>query len=133
MILVVAGVSLRAEEMDRPLAYRLADEIRERLGPDPAYSVLVVSDVLYLNDEALAACPIISIGGPGVNNLSAVLFRELSSVLVVDNVLIIQMDVKLADLRCCLWGVDHERTVEALEIFLKRGHLDHFLQGATAR
>lgn len=130
-ILIVAGVSLRAEMMNRPMAYRIADEIKKRLGSHSDWRPVVISDVLYLNNTQLAKCPTISIGGPGVNALSAVLFSELPSALTIDNVLTIQMDVQWADLRCCIWGMNHDQTVEALELFFKRGHLDHFLAGAT--
>lgn len=130
-ILVVTGAVLRAEEMDRALAYRIADEITRRVGPHSDWRPLVISDVLYLNDQQLAGCPTISIGGPGVNNLSAVLLRELPPTLAIDNTLIVQMDPDLNDKRCCLWGMDHDQTVEAVELFLKIGHLDHFLAGVT--
>jgi hypothetical protein len=66
-----------------------------------------------------------------VNHLSGLLFRELPSVLAIDNVLLIQMDIELMDHRCCLWGMDHDQTVEALELFLTRGYLDQFLAGVT--
>jgi hypothetical protein len=130
-ILIVTGASLRAERMDRPLAYRLAREIRKRLGRKSEWQVTVITDVLYLHDESLADCPLISIGGPGVNCLSSKLFRELPSVLAVDHALIIQMDVEMKDHRCCLWGMDHEQTVEALDHFCRLGHLDTFLAGFT--
>jgi hypothetical protein len=130
-ILIVVGASLRGESADRPLAYRLAGEIEKRLGAESPWKPLVISDVLYINDKKLARLPAISVGGPGVNHLSALLFQELSSVLTIDNVLIIQMDLELADLRCCLWGMDHDQTVEALDMFLKRGYLDRFLEGVA--
>jgi len=133
LILIVAGASLRGESVDRALAYRLAAEIQQRLGPDSPWRPLVISDVLYLNDKDLARQPVISIGGPGVNHLSALLFQELPSVMTIDNALIIQMDIDLADLRCSLWGMDHERTVEALDLFLSRGYLDRFLEGITQK
>lgn len=133
LILVVTGASLRGEAADRPLAYRLAAEIRERLGPESTWNPLVISDILYINEEALAGQPTISIGGPGVNHLSALLFRELPSVLTIENTLIIQMDIDLADLRCCLWGMNHEQTVEALHLFLRKGYLDRFLEGVTQK
>lgn len=132
-ILIVIGASLRAEAMDRPLGYRLADQIERRLGADSPWRPLVISDVLYINDAKLAACPTISIGGPGVNHLSALLFRELPSALAVDNVLIIQMDVELSDLRCCVWGMDHEQTVQALDLFISRGYLDQYLAAVASR
>ncbi len=133
LILIVTGVSLRGEAADRALAYRLAAEIQQRLGPDSPWRPLVITDVLYLNDKALARQPVISIGGPGVNHLSALLFQELPSVMTIDNALIIQMDIDLNDLRCSLWGMDHERTVEALDLFFSRGYLDRFLEGITQK
>lgn len=128
-VLVATGLTLRAEDKDRPLAYRLAGEIRQRVPDASLWRPLVVSDVLYLNDKRLQRCPVISVGGPGLNQLSAMLFRELPSVLTIDNTLVIQMDLDLKDLRCSLWGMNHEQTVEALELFLKRGYLDRYLGG----
>lgn len=128
-VLVATGVTLRAEDKDRPLAYRLADEIHRRIPDDSPWQPLVVSDVLYLNDKRLRRCPVISVGGPGLNHLSAMLLHELPAVLTIDNTLMIQMDLEFKDLRCSLWGTDHEQTVEALELFLKRGYLDRYLGG----
>ncbi len=133
LILIVAGASLRGEAADRPLAYQLAQEAAKRLGPESPWKPLVISDVLYINDKRLAAQPVISVGGPGVNHLSALLYRELPSVMTIDNVLIIQMDIELTDRRCCFWGMDHGQTVEALDLLLKRGYLDRFLEGVRQR
>jgi len=133
LILIVTGASLRGEAADRALAYRLADEINKRLGDESLWKPLVISDVLYINDPELAAQPVISIGGPGVNHLSALLFREVPSVLTIDNTLMIQMDIDLEDRRCCLWGMNHEQTVEALNLFLGRRYLDRFLEGVAQK
>jgi hypothetical protein len=108
-------------------------EIEKRLGAESPWKPLVITDVLYLNDKSLARQPVISVGGPGVNHLSALLFQELPSVITIDNVLIIQMDIELADLRCSLWGMDHEQTVEAVNLFLSRGYLDRFLEGVARK
>jgi hypothetical protein len=132
-ILLATGVTLRAEHKDRPLAYHLADEIRQRLSDDSTWRPLVISDVLYLNDKRLSSCPVISVGGPGLNQLSAMLFEELPAVLSIDNTLIIQMDLEFRDMRCCLWGMNHDQTVEALELFLKRGYLDLYLDHLSGK
>lgn len=131
-VVIVVGLTVRAEEADRPLAYRLALETAKRLGEDTRWRVLVVTDVLYLNDPQLSKLPVICIGGPGVNNLSAKLFRQLPAVLTVDNVLVIQMDLESDDRRACLWGMNHDQTVEALDLFMKR-YLDPFLDATTDR
>ncbi len=82
MLLIVTGSSLRAEEVDRPLAYYLKQRIDQWPGPhaadgaeaDPEAAeepsavapmrVLVVSDFRWMNDEPLQELPTISIGGP---------------------------------------------------------------------
>ncbi len=132
LVLIVTGSTLRAEDKDRPLAYALAEEIRKRLPPDSSWRCLVISDLHYINNEDLHECPLICLGGPGVNHLSAILLRELPPALAVDRVLLIQMDVQLKDLRTCLWGMNHDTTVEAIQTFIQKGYLDRFLAAVAA-
>jgi len=132
LILIVTGSTLRAEEKDRPLAYTLATEIRKRLPPDSPWRCLVISDLHYINNEDLHECPLVCLGGPGVNHLAAVLLRELPPALAVDRVLLIQMDVEMKDLRTCLWGMNHDTTVEAIQTFIQKGYLDRFLAAVVA-
>ena len=133
-ILIVTGSSLRAEQVDRPLAYRLKTCIEERLSEQSRDgSLVVLSDLWYLNAEALQQLPMISVGGPGINAVSAYLYRKLSNALVIDDTLMVQMDVELQDLRVSLWGVDHDSTVKAIEIFMQRGYLDRFLGAVVER
>lgn len=131
MILIVTGTTIRAEDMDRPLAYSLAGEIRKRLGEETEWECIVISDLYYINNEDLHDCPVISVGGPGVNHLSQMLFRELPAAIAIDQVLLIQMDMEMQDRRACLWGMDHDTTIEALQTFLEKGYLDRFLEGAV--
>jgi hypothetical protein len=77
MVLIVTGSTLRAEELDRPLAYYLKQQV-ERLvairtagGDDnEPTQVLVVADFRWMSDEPLQQMPTISVGGPGVNALA---------------------------------------------------------------
>jgi hypothetical protein len=128
-VFVVTGASLRAESMDRPLAYRVKAAIDEHIDDDGLddWECVVISDVWYLNHDRFAGLPTISIGGPGVNALSAYLYERLPSTLAIDNVLIIQMDLTFEDKRCAVWGMDNEATVEAVDTFLEKGYLDRFL------
>jgi len=127
-LLVVAGACLKGERMDRPLAYRVRDEALRRMMGVVGFDCVVLSDVWYLNSTELHKRPVISVGGPGVNHLSAYLYEQLPVALMVEHVLQIQMDVSLADRRCSVWGMDHENTVEAVDTFLEKGHLDRFLK-----
>jgi hypothetical protein len=140
LIPIVTGVQINAELGDRPLAYRIEAEAKEILSrlvgrpePDqpPRLSPVVVSDVFYLNHEGLQARPAISVGGPGVNALSAALVNELPTVVAIENVLVVQMDLEWNDVRCAVWGMDHLDTVRAVELFLSRGYLETFLRGVV--
>ncbi|MFM9957546.1 MAG: hypothetical protein ACKVZJ_05695 [Phycisphaerales bacterium] len=140
-VLIVTGAHLRAEAADRPLAYRLRHQMLEwwakqaaGAADDAAFekpSVIVCSDVWYLNNDDLRVLPTVSIGGPGVNALSAFLTERLPGVFTVANVLTVQMDIELIDPVVNIWGMDHQTTVAALDAFVER-YLDHFMRRACA-
>lgn len=130
LVLIVTGAHLRAESGDRPLAYRLRESMldwRDRnTDDDPPFDVLVVSDVWYLNNEELQSLPVISIGGPGVNALSANLGDQIPSAFVIENDLIVQVDLDFHDFRVVCWGMDHEATIRAVDAFNER-YLENYL------
>lgn len=132
LIVIVTGSGVRAEECDRPLAYRLQRLIRKRMPREVWLRPVVIGDIWYLNSEPLQQMPTISIGGPGVNAVSQFFFPKLPTALGIDGMLLIQMDVALEDHRCCIWGMDHKKTVAALKVFAMGGYLDRFLEGIGA-
>ena len=140
LIWIVTGVQLKAELGDRPLAYRIEKEIRERLaklldppepGEQPLLSPVVVSDVYYLNNDQALKGPTISVGGPGTNALSASLFEQLPTAVTIEDTLVVQMDVEMNDMRCAVWGMNHLDTVQAVDTFIAKGYLDAFVQGVV--
>ena len=70
LILIVTGSTLRAEQMDRPLAYYIQAQVQELSRGEEGYQALVVSDRFYLSHPDLHELPLISVGGPGVNRLA---------------------------------------------------------------
>ncbi|NOX58779.1 MAG: hypothetical protein GXP29_07975 [Planctomycetes bacterium] len=128
-LFIVTGSCLKAERMDRPLAGRVREEaqniLQESCSEEP--DIVILGDIWYLNSKELHQTPTISVGGPGVNHVSAYWQSRLPFALLVENVLQIQMDVGGSDHRCCVWGMDHELTVEAVDTFLIKGHLMRFL------
>jgi hypothetical protein len=139
LIWIVVGVQLSAELGDRPLAYRIEEQLRNRLEealgkttPDkpPLLSPAVISDVYYLNSDDAQTRPAISIGGPGVNALSSQLLNTIPTVFTIENTLVIQMDLEMHDPRAAVWGMDHLQTVRAVELFVERNYLDIFVKGA---
>ncbi len=136
LLLIVVGVHLRAEVADRPLAYRLRDrilqwqlEFRQHLAVQ--IEPVVCSDVWYLNNEKLQSLPTISIGGPGVNALSAYFAQNLREKIDPQQVLL-QIDPEFTDLRTCIWGTNHELTVKGLDLFESR-YLDGFLRAVATQ
>lgn len=140
LICIVTGVQLVAELGDRPLAQRVEREVRRHLrarlgrrkkGQPPHLAPVIVSDVLYINSELLQQRPMISIGGPGVNAVAGALANELPAAVAIENSLLIQMDVEFEDLRCCVWGMSHLETVQAVELFIVKGYLANFLDAVV--
>ena len=135
MLLIVTGSTLRAEDVDRPLAYYLKQQIDRGTGdgPPPAgpFRVRVVADFRWLNDEPLQTLPTISLGGPGVNALSRRWLEEVPVTLAVDEQYYIQMDPDLDEPRASIWGMDNATTQIAVSVFIER-FLPRFLEHAAA-
>lgn len=132
-LLIVTGAHLEAELHDRPIAYRLRATIEEwlRKRGHGDSRVIVCSDVWYLNNDPLRRRPTLSIGGPGVNALSAFLGDKLASVFSIEDVLVVQADLDMVDLVACCWGRDPEATASAVDAFVDR-YLGEFLGAAVA-
>lgn len=130
ILLIVVGAHLRAEMVDRPLAYRLRERIlrwQDRLPPEAEpLDPVVCSDLWYLNNEELMEAPAIVVGGPGVNAATAFYANRLPIAFVVKDTLQVQLDVAHHEPWACVWGVDHATTVSAVDLFTER-YLDGML------
>lgn len=137
LLLIVAGAHLQAEVTDRPLAYRLREQVLrwiETADPaaagqasPPGLEPVVCSDLWYLNNEELLERPAISIGGPGVNAATAFLAGRLPRAFVLDETFQVLLDPEFCARWACMWGVDHAATVSAVDLFAER-YLDPFLR-----
>ncbi|GJQ28678.1 MAG: hypothetical protein HBSAPP03_05620 [Phycisphaerae bacterium] len=131
-ILIVTGAHLEAEVHHRPLAYFLRGRLLESLGVDaPATSVIVCSDLWYMNHSDLRRHATISLGAPRHSAAAAYLAARLPSVLAVDGVYVVQMDLDADPPLASCWGDDAESTATAVQAFADR-LLDPFLNAAVA-
>jgi len=96
------------------------------------FDPVVCSDIWFINNEDLHPQPTISIGGPGVNALSAYFVQKLDSAMVRDQEMIIQLDPEFVDLRVSVWGQNHDQTVQALDVFMRR-YLPDFLRAVATQ
>jgi hypothetical protein len=126
-VVLVTGSGLRAEEADRPLAYRIQHEIDARGGGLAYRRAVVVSDEWYLHYRTLDAHPTVAIGGPGANGVSAELTQQLPMTYTVDERVFVQASFDGDRKRAVLWGADRAATAEAVEWFLRNGLLDELL------
>jgi hypothetical protein len=135
LVFIVTGSSLRAEEVDRPLAYYLKQQVEQRLKSiEPAsdrLQVRVVADFRWLNDEDWQRMPTISLGGPGVNALAHRWLEDVPVTLAVDEQYYVQMDPDLNELRVSIWGMNNPTTQIAVSTFIQR-YLDQFLERSQA-
>ncbi len=135
LLLIVAGTDLRAEMSDRPIAYDLRELLEQWIEVqvskvDRLVYPLVCSDTWYLNNAELYGRPVISIGGPGVNTLSAYLYQTLHTALAIEDKLVVQMDVEFLDLRVAVWGMDNAHTLAAVELFEQK-YLNDYMRAVT--
>jgi hypothetical protein len=132
LILIVTGSTLRAEQMDRPLAYYLQAQIEElSTGFDDRLG-LVISDRYYLSHPDLHCMPMISVGGPGVNRVAQKLLKRLKPVLTVEDKFFVQMDPDGSDRRASIWGMDNAQTQIAVVTFAER-YLKRFAEACWDR
>lgn len=125
-VLIVVGYGILPEEEDRPVAYDLKRAIGSRSEGVENRSAVVVTDMWMVNQEMAELFPAIAVGGPGVNAFAAQIYEELPVAFTRDQQLFIQMDQE-GGKRVALWGMDQGSTREAVEVFVKDGFLDRFL------
>ena len=126
-VLLVVGYGILPEEEDRPVAYDLKDSINSRSKGVENRSAVVVTDMWMLNQEMADMFPAIAIGGPAVNAFAAQIYEDLPLAFARDQQVFIQMDQGTGK-RVVLWGMDQLGTREAVEVFVKDGLLDRFLE-----
>lgn len=126
-VLLVVGYGILPEEEDRPVAYDLKDSINSRSEGVENRSAVVVTDMWMLNQEMADMFPAIAIGGPAVNAFAAQIYEDLPLAFARDQQVFIQMDQGTGK-RVVLWGMDQLGTREAVEVFVKDGLLDRFLE-----
>ena len=126
-VLLVVGYGILPEEEDRPVAYDLKDSINSRSEKIENRSAVVVTDMWMLNQEMADMFPAIAIGGPAVNAFAAQIYEDLPLAFARDQQVFIQMDQGTGK-RVVLWGMDQLGTREAVEVFVKDGLLDRFLE-----
>jgi hypothetical protein len=127
-VVLVTGSDIRAEERDRPTAYRLKQEIDRLSDGQPFRRAVVVGDGWYLENRIFHLNPTIAIGGPGVNGLAAELTQDLPVLWSRDQRAFVQADFDADPKRGLLWGADAESTMVAVETFVSQGFLADLLR-----
>ena len=127
-VVIVTGSDLRAEERDRPTAYRLKQEIDRRSDGQAFRRAVVVGDSWYLENRIFHLNPSIAVGGPGVNGLAEELAQSLPLVWTQDQRAYVQADLEGSPKRAVLWGMDAEATMVAVQAFVSQGFLDDLLR-----
>jgi hypothetical protein len=134
LLLIVVGAHLEAELADRPLGYRLQNDVvrwQQKTPEAVPLAPMVCTDLWYLNASELMLRPTISVGRPEHNAVSAYFANRLPTALVIDRSLQVQLDPEFVTLQACVWGVDEPATRSGVELFVQR-YLDSFLRSAHA-
>ncbi len=127
-VMIVVGSGVYQEVNDRPLAYRLKEQIDERGAGSEWRKAVVLGDLSYEADAVVQGCPTISIGGIAANSLSARFCRILPVALSVEKKCFVQLDITFRDPRVLLWGTDSPSTERAVSLFTGKGFLEKYLR-----
>jgi len=127
-VVIVTGSDIRAEERDRPTAYRLKQEIDRRSDGQPFRRAVVVGDTWFLQNRIFHLNPTIAVGGPGVNGLAAELSQTVPVMWSQDQRAYVQAEFDGEPKRAILWGMDAEATMVAVQAFMSQGFLDDLLR-----
>lgn len=127
-VVIVTGSDLRAEERDRPTAYRLKEEIDRRSDGQPFRRAVVVGDGWYLQNRIFQLNPSIAVGGPGVNGFTQELVQVVPVSWTQDQRAYVHADFEGEYKRAALWGVNAEATMLAVQAFVSQGFLDDLLR-----
>ncbi len=121
LALIVVGIQPTAEQYDRPMAYRLQHQIAEwqqTFCDEPVMIPFVMTDVWYLNHAAFEGRPVITIGHPRHNALTAFLTEKIPVVGVAEDEFLIQVDYEAKPNRVCLWGENAVQCEQAVDQFI---------------
>jgi hypothetical protein len=126
-IVIVIASELEPGHPDRLSADRLKAEIDSR-GRGWSYRrAVVIDDEQWFETPMFHGAPVIAIGGPGANGVSAKMAGELPAVWTDADRVVIQAELAEGQRRVALWGNDRHATTEAVHTFITRGWLDEFL------
>ncbi len=125
-VLIVVGHGILPEEEDRPIAYELKRVVNTRGAGTEGHVGVVVTDVWIMNHELQEFFPAIAVGGPGVNAFTAQIYEDLPVAYTRDQQVFIQ--VATDGKRAALWGMDQASTRAAVDVFVKEGWLERFLE-----
>lgn len=119
LVLVVVGARLEAEVEDRPIAHDVARRMGDLFdaavaGPPGTVLVTPVTDLWYMHQESLRSLPVVSIGPPEHNALTAWLADKLPSVAAAEGQWVVQM----RDGAAACWGTRRAGTARAARILL---------------
>mgnify|MGYP000354155319 CR=1 FL=1 len=122
-VFIVVGTWGGCELFDRTIAYRMAQELDDR-----GTKAMVITDCYWLSvkdQPGYADTPVIAVGGPGVNALSAGIAQEIRQ--HSNAIGMIEHERRLTGF---VWGGSAGKTLNAGKMFID-SYLDDFLQKRT--
>ncbi|MCX5800581.1 MAG: toll/interleukin-1 receptor domain-containing protein [Candidatus Eisenbacteria bacterium] len=126
-ILIVVGAMILPQIHDGEDATELRNEINRKGSPEKMEFACVVTDVGLLAEQEFMRCPLIAIGGPVSNKLTADIVKALPRDPVSKERITVQHSMDQGDRRVALWGNLAHETTKAVNLFVSSGLLDRFL------
>ena len=127
-ILIAIGYSVMPQAFDMIPALRLHSEINRLGDVHQSKRACIVTDAGLLEAKEYSNSPLISIGGPVVNKITAALKNQLPDDPISTKHVKIQHDMNNGVTRVALWGSGSIECARAVDLFISSGLLNTFLK-----
>jgi hypothetical protein len=125
--LIVIGYKIMPQINDGVAAALLQNKINEKGRNNELRFASIVTDRGLLENSKFMRCPLISLGGPNGNEITARLANELLMDPSSSEYIHIQHNIEKKIPQVLLWGSGNLETERAVDIFISSGLLEKFL------
>jgi hypothetical protein len=126
-VLIAIGAGIDAQLHDRDPAFKLTQQINRKGKKKDFRWSAIVTDSGLLDEPKFLDCPVISVGGPVANKITADFQRQLPTDERCEARLKVQHNFKDGDRRISVWGQTGKDTSDAVDFLISSGILDEFL------
>lgn len=127
-VLIAIGAEMDPQLHDHQPASKLMETINFKGRGRDFRRAVIVTDVALVKSPKYLDCPLITVGGPVANGITADVQRQLPFDSKSNSRLKLQHNIHVGDRRIAVWGSLSKDTADAVDLLISSGILDEFLR-----